>query len=178
MIPARSVCNQPQVCELEHQQLDAAALEIHPRLGAVAAALAPADDPAAEGRMNDARADRETVAAGPRLVIGQLAVAEIYVSFARRQRAYRRGVALRRDTANQRGVNLAHESRLTRLLAHAVNFARQRVGEIEQLPRARHADVAEAALLLDFVVDIGGAAMRKQALLHPGDEHDRVFEAL
>jgi len=57
MIAARSVHKQPQVCELQHQQLDSAALEINPRLGAIAAPLAPANDSASEGRMGHARAD-------------------------------------------------------------------------------------------------------------------------
>ena len=68
-------------------------------------------------------------------------------------RAYGRGSAFGRDAANQSGIDLAQESRRTRLLALAVKLARQRVGQVEQLARARHADVAQPALLLDLVVD-------------------------
>ena len=84
----------------------------------------------------------------------------------------------RPSAANQGGIDLAQESRLTRLLPHAVNLARERVSQVEQLARARHADVAQPALFLDLLVDIGRAAMGEQPFLHPGDKHDWVLKAL
>src|ERR1700693_1721159 len=70
IVAARSVCNQPQVCELEHQQFYSTTVDIHPGLGAAAASFAPANNTAAEGRVHYLGSNREPVAAGTGFVVG------------------------------------------------------------------------------------------------------------
>ena len=54
----------------------------------------------------------------------------------------------------------------------------ERVREIEALARARDADVAESALLLDLVLVVHRPGVREHALLHAGQEHGRELESL
>ncbi len=49
---------------------------------------------------------------------------------------------------------------------------------VELLPSARHADVAEAALLLDVFVRLERVGVREDALLHPRQEHDLELQPL
>ena len=51
-------------------------------------------------------------------------------------------------------------------------------GQVQPLPRARHADVAQPALLFERRAGVERAAVREQPLFQPGDEDDREFQAL
>src|SRR5438552_12902051 len=142
----RSVGNWPQVREFQHQQLHPTALEVYPGLGAVAAPLSPAHYAAAEGLMDDVGADCEVVGVTRVAVFGDLARAVVDVGAAA-GRAEHRSRLLGRDTRDQSRIDLAQEARGPRLVALAVKLARQRVGQIQEPPRARHPDVAQPALL-------------------------------
>ena len=52
------------------------------------------------------------------------------------------------------------------------------VRQEEPFPGARHAHVQQTALLLDVLVLFGGARMREEVLLQPGDEDDRELQSL
>ncbi len=56
--------------------------------------------------------------------------------------------------------------------------AHQRPGDVEPLPGAGHADVGEAALLLQLGLVAQRARVREDAVLEPGEEHDRELQAL
>src|ERR1700751_5472781 len=73
ILQLRSVGNRPQVGKLQHQQLHPTMLEMDPGLGAIAAPLAPAHHTAAEGLMDDVRADREFVTVGRLAIFRKLA---------------------------------------------------------------------------------------------------------
>src|SRR5207302_1406298 len=75
---------------------------------------------------------------------------------------------------------LGHLAQESRGLADAVamNPSMERVREIEALARARDADVAESALLLDLVLVVHRPGVREHALLHAGQEHGRELESL
>ena len=157
--------NRPQIGELQHQQLDPAAIEIAPRPWRLAAALAPAHHAAAEGLMHHAHAHREVVAVARFAVVGHLAVGVIDVGLARRAARAPSPGRLRARCGEMRVViDLAQKSRGPRLVALAVQFARQRVGQVEQPPRPRHPDVAQAALLLDFARVVAASACAETAL--------------
>ena len=83
----------------------------------------------------------------------------------RRERARRLA-----DELQQLGRDLVDEAAARVDLEVAEDAPAPRVRQIELLHRARHADVAEAALLLDVVVV--DARVREEALLHAGHEHD------
>ena len=72
---------------------------------------------------------------------------------------------------------LVEEARGEVVLAPAEERARERVGQREPLHRARHADVAEAPLLLDALL-LDRARVREDPLLHPDHEDRAELEAL
>src|ERR1700688_1211200 len=136
----RSLGNGSQVGEFQHQQFHAAALEMYPRLGRIAAPLASADYATAESLMDDLCADRELFAVARLAIFGDLAAAVVNVSAACGWPEHGARL-LGRDASDQRGINFAEEARGPRLVALSIEFARQRVGQVQQPPGPRHPDV-------------------------------------
>src|SRR5215472_11737274 len=133
---------------------------MNPCLGALTASFAPAYHAAAEGLMDDVRADRYSVGALRVNVVADLAGAVIHVSAARRRSQGRAG-PLGSDTLDKRGIDLTKKARGPRLVALTIQLACQRIGQVQELPRAGHPDVAEPALLLDLASVLLRAKMRK-----------------
>src|SRR5581483_7259351 len=73
---------------------------------------------------------------------------------------------------------LAQEARRRVLVGAAEEHAAARVREEASIHRARDADVAETALLLEPRFAVERPRVREDAFLHPGEEHDRELEAL
>ena len=89
--------------------------------------------------------------------------------------AGRAGAQVRPD--HQVGGNLEQEPRRQRGLAHPPRCPAPSVRQVQPAHRPGHADVREAALLLELLLVVEGPAVREHALLEPGDEDDRELEA-
>src|SRR6185437_12065849 len=74
--------------------------------------------------------------------------------------------------------NLLDEARRRGMSVHAVHAPLLGVSEIQMLHRPSHADVAEAALLLQCFEIRHAAVVGEEPFLHSAEEHDRELEAL
>ena len=139
------------------------------------AALALEHHALAEDRVPHARA------APPRAGVRRLVLAR-GSSRARGPRApeptRRRAAGVRRRADHEGRRDLREEARRRAEGARAVAPALERPGEGEPLHRARHADVAEPALLLDGALVPRRRRVGEDALLHADQVHDRELEAL
>ena len=90
----------------------------------------------------------------------------------------REAAALDNIAVEQLLRHLVDEAGRVGVLRAAVQQTALGAGEIQLLLRARHSDVAQAALLLHVLLLFHRAEAGEQAVLHAGEEHDRELEAL
>ena len=79
---------------------------------------------------------------------------------------------------HQLGRDLEQEPRRHRRLAHPPRRAPPGVRQEQPPLRAGDADVGEPPLLLELLLVVERPAVREEALLEAGDEHDRELQAL
>ena len=160
----------------EHEPLGALLLEVHLHARLRALALEVQDHAVAEAAVAHARAELDA-RRGRLLARGaEAAGRRRRPECTARQRP--RHLDARPHLLDQLLRDLADEARWRAEAVHAVQAALFGIADVQLLHRARDADVAEAAFLLEAVEVVERALVRKQPVLHPGQEHDGELQSL